>query len=178
MKKVIDNKLEHLFTPSMTVGGYILMAMSVFAFMEGAYIVGVLVIVAGGFVSFAKNGILIDPNLKRAKQYIGYLGLRIGKWKSMEQYCHITILRSRESSTTYSRSNRVTTTSAETFYDVTLLDKTHRQKLGVIRLKGEKQAAEAAKELVKILGFDFVKYTPEVSEKTRARRHGEHIRRR
>jgi len=176
MKKIIDNKLERLFTPAMTVGGYILMALSVLAFLDGGYIGGVLLILAGGFIAFATNGILIDPNTKRTKQYIGYLGLRIGKWKSMEQYCHITILRSRESTTAYSRSNRATTTRAEIFYDVTLLDKTHRQKLGVKRLKGEQPAIASAKELMNILGFDFVKYNPVVSEATRINRRKGRIR--
>ena len=170
MSKIIDNKLERLFTPSMTVVGYLLMGMSLFAFYEGGYFVGLLFILGGGFVSFANNGIQINPDSMMSKQYIGYLGLRLGKWKSLEQFCHITILRSKESSTVFSRSNRATTTSLETFYDVTLLGKSHHQKLGVKRLKGEQQAIEAAKELKQILGFDFVKYSPEVSEATRANR--------
>ncbi|MCK5856033.1 MAG: hypothetical protein KAG64_01010 [Bacteroidales bacterium] len=170
MSKIIDNKLERLFTPSMTVGGYLLMGMSLAVFYEGVYFAGLLFILVGGFVSFANNGIQINPDSMMSKQYIGYLGLRLGKWKSMEQYSYITILRSRETTTTFSRSNRATTSNAELFYDITLVDKTHRQKLGIKRVKDEKQTIADAKELVKILGFEFVKYNPEVSEQTRARR--------
>jgi len=167
---MIDNKLEKLFPPAMRAAGLIPILFGILLLLGQSYIAAIIFFIIGSFIAFADNGILLDPVGKRSKQYIGFVGLKMGKWKSMQQYCHITILRSRESTTAYSRSNRATTTSAEIYYDVTLLDKTHRQKLGVKRFKGEQQAVAYSKRLMKALNFDFVKYNPEVSEKTRANR--------
>jgi len=175
MKKLIDNKLEKLFPPAMRAAGYIPIVFGLLLIIPGAYISALIFILIGSFITFANNGIQLDTNTNRSKQYVSYLGLRMGKWKSMEQYHHISILRSRETTTAFSRSNRRTTTSEDVYYDITLLDDTHRQKLGVKRSKSEKLALESAKELVDILGFDFVKYSPQVSEQTRSRRRGERI---
>ena len=56
----------------MAVGGYILMAMSIFAIYESGYLLGIVFILSGGFIAFANNGIQIDIEAKVLKQELGF----------------------------------------------------------------------------------------------------------
>ncbi len=71
-----------------------------------------------------------------------------------------------ESSTVYSRS-QIATTDINTYYDINLMNKSHRKKVILSRLKG---VEEAAKELCLELDLEYTKYNPVISAKTRARR--------
>ncbi len=79
------------------------------------------------------------------------------------------ILHNRESTSTFSRSNREITTT-ELWFDVCLLNENHHEKLIIKRLKSTEEAVKEVKVLSEAMGFSVVKYNPEVSEATRLRR--------
>ncbi|MBN1181107.1 MAG: hypothetical protein JXB49_02390 [Bacteroidales bacterium] len=99
-----DNKTDRLMGPSGTFAGYFLMIAGVI----GTYynVTGLILVVAGLFMSFTYEGTIIDYNSARIKSYTCLFGLfRVGKWHSVSSFKKFSIYRSRRSYTTYSRAN-------------------------------------------------------------------------
>jgi hypothetical protein len=99
-----DNKTDRLLGPSGTFAGYFLMIAGVI----GTYynMTGLILVVAGLFMSFTYEGTIIDYNSARIKSYTCFFGLfRVGKWHSASSFKNFCIYRSRRSYTTYSRAN-------------------------------------------------------------------------
>ena len=176
MKKLFDNKIEKYFPSAMGFVGYFLILLGVFAIYIMSFIPGFIMLFLGLNISFAMTGIQIDPQTRKLRSYYGLFGLRLGKWISLDDYKYLTVMHNRESTSTYSRSNRDITTT-EMWFDVCLLNENHREKLTVKRLKTTEEAVKEVKRLSEELGFEVVKYNPEVSEATRLRRSKERRRR-
>lgn len=175
MEKFFDNTLERLFPPAMRAAGYIPMAFALLLFYSLSWITGLLFMLVGAFITFATNGIRIDTKTWRYKQFIGFLGIKLGKWKTLESYQQISLLKNHETTTAFSRSNRNTTTSDEVFYDTVLLDTSHHNKLVIMRSKDEQEAKESTTKLAQSLNLEFVKYAPQMSQQTLSRKRKERI---
>ena len=176
MKKIIDSKIENYFPSAMSFVGYFLIFLGLlflyfqsYGFRISLFLVGLTFLFIGINISFAKSGIQIDPDEKKYREYYGLFGLRYGKWKALDKFKYLTILHNRETVSTYSRSNRSIDIS-DLWFDICLLNENHRQKLIVMRFKSKDKAIEKIKNLSALLGFDVVKYSPEISEATRLRR--------
>lgn len=153
----------------MVFSGYGILTVGVLITL-GNPIIGLLVVLVGGFISFTSTGIQIDVENKKYKHYSSYYGIKQGQWKTLDSYPCLAILQSRQSSTTHSIGNISSITNSENYYDIYLLDKTHRQKLLIKRLKNKEQASKDAKEFAENLGVEFTTYNPVISAKTRSRR--------
>jgi hypothetical protein len=55
-------------------------------------------------------------------------------------------------------------------YDITLLDKTHRKKLVIKRMKDKDKTLAEAEVLAQQLGVEYANYNPQISQATRERR--------
>jgi hypothetical protein len=166
---MIDNEIGKFFPPAATFAGYIFMVLGVL-FMFTNPPVGIVGALVGVFAGFARSGAQIDSKSRRFREYTGLFGIKVGKWEAMDGFASVSVVRNRVTTTAFSRANRSATTSDDLFYDVCLLDKTHRNKRVVQRLTDETISVDGATKLAEVLGLEYVPYNPEISEATRARR--------
>ena len=166
---MIDNKIGKFFPPAVTVVGYIVLVLGVLSILANP-LIGIAVALIGAFVAFAQAGVEIDPNSKQLREYTSLFNIKIGSWESMEPYSDMAVLRKRITTTAFSRANRPATTSDDVVFDVCLLDRTHRSKKIVKRLKDEETATQSAAQLAETLGLNYGAYNPEISAETRAKR--------
>lgn len=130
---------------------------------------GTLIMGVGGFMAFATYGVQIDPTNKRFREYGALLGIRYGKWRKQELFPYVSLFASRK--VYLGRSYSGVTTSGHVYStDVCFLTKDHRTKVVLKELPNSQIAYDFAQELVQMTGVRLVKYSPEISEKTLARR--------
>ena len=133
---------------------------------------GIAVIVAASGTWFVTStyGVQIDHKHKRFREYGAVLGfIKYGKWHKQDDFPYLSILGSRK--TALGRSYAGVTTSLETrTVDLYFLTENHRGKVAVKEFPNSEEAIEFALELKKLTGARLVKFSPEISEKTMARR--------
>ena len=134
-----------------------------------AIFVSTLVILLGGYLSFTKHGVELDPEQRKYRVYKEFLGSQWGAWHSFESFPDISVLRKNMVEKGFSR-GQVELNMRDLVYDITLLSKTHREKLVIRRVSDQDLASSDAKELAEVLGVRYCKYAPKISERTRARR--------
>lgn len=166
---MIDNRIGKFFPPAIRTIGYVFLVVGILLMLDNP-LLGLALALLGTTIVFIKSGIQIDPENKRLKEYTGLFGLKIGKWKGMEEFTDVSILQKRIVSTAISRANRPATTSDEIVYDVCLLNKSHRKLQVVHRLTDKNKSIEEASQLAKVLNLKYGPYNPEISAATRARR--------
>ncbi|OYT17122.1 MAG: hypothetical protein B7C24_04390 [Bacteroidetes bacterium 4572_77] len=165
---VINNTLGKLFPPAMRISGLVFMLIGIISMVSKFYtewdfshiLIFTFLLVLGLFIYITTYGILLDIKQHRYKKYTKIFAYKQGSWESLAPFSQVSVLRSRESTTAFSKSNRAATTSSNLFYDVVLLNKSNRKKLIVKRFKESKLALEAAKDLCQNMGIDYLPYKP------------------
>ena len=177
LKTPINNKLGMLFPPAMRAAGYLFLFIGVYFLSYSIYLklwpfalVAAAPFLIGFFIAITSHGILIDVEKKRYKKYTNIFGYQQGSWKKWTNYPFISILKNQVSTMAFSSSNRAATTSKNLYFDICLLDKTHRHKLLIKRLKDQKTAIDDAQELAKMMNVRLTKYQPEISLSTQLRK--------
>ncbi len=168
--KTINNKTGKTFTPSMVGAGYTVILIGLLIIFSGHYISGAIILLVGGFIALSYNGIEIDDISGRYRSYTSIYGVKFGEWKTTNEFPYISVLKKTESTTAHSRANIASTTSRETFYEVCLLNKTHRKKLVLKRAYTPEEANEFAEKLTTFLDAEITIYKPVLSQKTINRR--------
>jgi hypothetical protein len=135
-------------------------------------ILGGIMLILPSFVCFTFKGVLIEidsTNSKKYKEYYSYFGLKVGKWKSLDNYPYITIMSHRLS---YNVSNFGAKGASikEDFFEIFLLNQTHRHKILLKSDNNLEKISALIKQIAEELNVEIVKYNPVVSEKTMARR--------
>ena len=164
---MIKYKLGFSFAPPIVIVGVIVSIAGVLTAIEGP-LLGILLIIAGGFIWSSTYGSQIDPTNIRFREYGSVFGIKSGKWRPLDEAPFITVMKGREGMTVYSRSN-LSTTSIDDRFEVCLLSNTHRSKTVIMKFENEDQAAEYAKAIALKLDKEIVQYSPKISEKTRSR---------
>ena len=136
-----------------------------FAVIPENMILGLILLVLGSLIIFNTVGIEISGETKMIKQYTRVFGIKFGKWQSVDNYTCISLLNVRMRSRTYGgSSNRsVQTSSNKTI--IYLLNDSHLKKLAIVEA-----GISEAEEISKLLDLPIVKYSPQISSKSRARR--------
>ncbi len=163
----IHNFLGFVFPVPVLIGGYILLILGIGYLISGNP-VGILIALAGAFVSFTFTGVQIDIKNQTFRQYISYFGLKTGKFKDLQRYPFICIFKSNKVQQTYSRSNRAAS-SNETSYDIYLLNQTHKEKIMIDSKSEHEHAVQTARELANAIGIQVVQYNPEVPSRKNKR---------
>ena len=134
-----------------------------FAVIPENMILGLILLVS--LIIFNTVGIEISGETKMIKQYTRVFGIKFGKWQSVDNYTCISLLNVRMRSRTYGgSSNRsVQTSSNKTI--IYLLNDSHLKKLAIAEA-----GISEAEEISKLLDLPIVKYSPQISSKSRARR--------
>lgn len=133
-------------------------------------IVGLIILIIGAFASFSTIGFEIDTEKIKAREYFNYLGLKLGDWEKLENFPDLAVLYSVQSSSAFSRAMIEMETSREKFYNVCLLNASHRKKLVVKKLKDRIEAERLANEIADLLGKRFTNFNPKISAKTQERK--------
>jgi hypothetical protein len=168
MKPIIDNKIENIAPKTAIYSGYLFIFFGIVGLSSNLF-AGLGIIAVGILISFSTSGVQIDPEKRLLKDYTKCFGFKFGKWESIEIYTDIAVLSLRQSSTTLSRSNRALT-EIEKYYDVCLLNSSHRIKMKVKRSKTQDDAIKEARLLAEKLNLNYTDFNPVISARTRARR--------
>ena len=169
MKDRINNIHGTVFPPALVYAGYIFLAFGVLT-VTSNWILGSILICASIFISFSFCGLEIDLKTKRYKEFSIYFGIKAGKWTSLDQILYVTILHNKEIYEIHSRAN-ITTSDSENFFEVYMLDKSHREKILVKRFKNPDLAINYSNKISSILNIELTKYNPVVSTSTRFKRY-------
>ena len=167
MSKIIDNSKGSPLPSIALLLGYLLIAAGFVAFNLAPYL-AIAVILLGGFISFTRNGIKLDPTTKKYKSYTSYFGIKVGNWESYEKYPYITIMSRRLSSTINTKIHSMAI--QDIYFDVCLLTESHRQNILLKRTKDKDEAMAELEKLTGVLQVEPAAYDPVVSERTRNRR--------
>jgi hypothetical protein len=168
MSKPIDNKIENILPTAGIFAGYVLIVFGLILSFK-ASILGVVILIIGAIMSFTYNGVQIDVQNKRIRNYTNCLGIIFGNWEGIEIYTDIAVLQINETSKAYSIGN-VALTEKDKYYDVFLLNETHRIKFKIKRCLEKGLAVESAQYIASLLELKYSSYNPIISERTRLRR--------
>ena len=167
---VIENKFGKAFPQGLVFAGYIFLGLGVLMCLASP-LLGVIVILISALICFTYSGMEINTHNQTYKDYTSFFGfIKQGTWYSYSNYPYVTILRKNMVTTIHSRGNVASTVSKELVYDITLLDKTHRKKLVIKRMKDKDNALAEANVLAQQLGVEYASYNPQISQATRERR--------
>ena len=163
--KAIINNVRGKSLPSLAVyQGYLFLVVGLFKFLTEP-LSGLMITFLGGLLCFTFTGIQIDLNDNKYRVYTSFFGLKTGNWKSLEIYKEIAILKSLVNYKSYYKAT-IPLTSRETYYDIYLLDKTHRKKLLIKRLINKDQSILDAESLASLLKMELTTYKPTLSAKS------------
>lgn len=168
MKPILTHDFGKSFPPAMSYGGYVFIIGGLAALPTHLYL-GVLFIFFGIIIAFARSGIQINPNDKKYRSFNYLFGLRQGKWKELSYYSGMTLLRNKIETSAFSRSNRQAITSSNSFYEITLLDPSHRNKLCIKRIRERETAIIDLKEISELLKLPIVKFSPHLRKSKKPR---------
>jgi len=152
----------------MVFAGYVILVISTFIIYSN-WILGSVLILFALFISFSFSGIVIDSVNNRYKDYSVYFGIKTGRWQPLDKYIYLTVLCNNEMYETHSRAN-VTTSEAAKYFEVFMMDKTHRDKLLVKKFKNSESALKYANDISCVLNMELTGFHPALSEESIAKR--------
>lgn len=120
---------------------------------------GFTVLLIGIVIVFTRKGTIVDFNQRQIKHYIGIFFIKIGNWKTIEDYFFISLLRISRTSYGYSRT-MVQSSERKKIYRICLLNKNHRNQLLIADFKDENNALIEAQQIANNLKLEFVNYSP------------------
>lgn len=156
------------FNPSLVFVWYFFLLLGIMISFKNLAL-GICIIILSIIVCFTRIGVQIDFRKSVIMEYHSLFGIKVGKWVSIKVYKFITILKSHQVYTSNSRSG-LSTKDSRLFYEVYLLDITHRNKLKVSKKKTIADAMVVRDLLSNKLSIPIVDYNPSISEKTKARK--------
>jgi len=168
MKPLIDNKIENILPTAGIFAGYALISIGLISLFNNL-LIGVVVLILGLIMIFTYNGVQIDVPNKRIRNYTKCLGLLIGKWQGLDVFTDIAVLQTNETSRALSLAN-VALKESEKYYDVFLLNKSHRIKFRIKRCLEKSMAIEDAQSIAGLLELEYSIYSPVISEATHLKR--------
>ena len=166
---MIDTNLGKAFPPAAVVIGYIFVATGLFIAF-GNPVLGIGLAAVGAFGAFARTGVQIQPEKKTYREYTSLFGVAVGSWKPLEGFADVAVLKKTLKTTAYSRANRPATTGSNDFFDVCMLDPTHRKKQVVHRFTDKDLAVKEGQSLAQILNLRDGPYDPQLSATSKAKR--------
>ena len=169
MTNIIDQNLGKVFSPIAVFFGYFFLIFGIILLYSNI-LLGLLLILFGGCVSLTRTGIEFDIAGQKFKEYTNIFYVKIGSWQPLDNYVFLTVLKSKITYKSHSRSNVSMTTSSEIYFDLFILTKSHRKKIRIGRHESKEEALIDARILSEKLGMQLVDYNPEVSAATKARR--------
>ncbi len=166
--RTLNFVLGKSFAAPMVFAGYIIFAVGVLAllFLQAA---GILVTAMGAFLAFSTNGVLMDKENNRFKEYASYFGMKFGEWKSLSGFPNVAILTGARGFTALSLGN-VRMTDTEKSFDVYLLNDGHLKRICVGNFETIEEAQSHCDLVANQFALNKVVYSPKTSIHGRRRR--------
>ncbi|TVZ57690.1 hypothetical protein NA63_0177 [Flavobacteriaceae bacterium MAR_2010_105] len=121
--------------------------------------IGITILLIGLVIVFTRKGTIVDFNQRKIKYYVGLFFIKIGNWKTIEDYTFISLLKINQKSYGYSRTG-VQFSERKNIYRICLLNKTHRNRLKITDFKDENNAYLEAQRIADKLKLEFVNFSP------------------
>jgi hypothetical protein len=180
-----NNKFGFVFGFGMRTGGFIFSAFGLLLFLRSIimtftekfeilnivlFLVGLILLLLGGLLSFTQYGVLIDYEKRRFKEYSKYINMFVqGEWKSIENYSLISLLSFNKGTTTYSQSNRALTLS-EIKHEVYLLNEKQTDKKLINSFVNKDEAKRYVDYISTKLNLTQTNYSPPMTNHKRHRK--------
>lgn len=119
---------------------------------------GILFLI-GSILVFTRKGTLININNRKMKYYVGFVFIKIGFWKSIEEYSFISIRRFNRKSYGYSQT-MIQSSEIKRIHQLCLLNENHRKRLVIAEFNEERKALKEAEFLSKKSGMKTVLFNP------------------
>lgn len=161
MNTIIEIKQGRYFPKPAVLGGYIFLFFGIFSVFDN-WPLGLSLLLLGIYLSLTFCGVEIDLNKKLFREYVQYFGIKSGKWIELDKYSDLSILKSKEKSTIYSRTN-IATSDSTIYYDLFLLSKSHRTKILLKRYSNKEEALEEGNNYAIKLDKELKNYNPQGS---------------
>lgn len=150
-----------VFPSNVVILGFILLGLSPLAFLGNMYI-GIGLFLAGTFIAFTSNHVVVDLETQTIREYTAYLGfIKIGKTTDYRKYGILTVVPVRQTTTTYSRSIH-STSYTDYLFAVCIMGSNFRGKKELTKLPQKVQSEDLAKELTHRMGMEYFDYDPKV----------------
>ncbi|MBT3382081.1 MAG: hypothetical protein HN778_11560 [Prolixibacteraceae bacterium] len=132
---IIDNKIERILTgPSIFLGITFFFLGSAFI-INGDWMLGIPFLLVACFLLFTFSGVEINTDKQQIKTYYKIFGLiKRGKWISLNKFKGVTLVHMKKTQTTFSRSNRQTSTTNK-YFQIYLVNKANKPELPIKRCK-------------------------------------------
>lgn len=129
------------------------------------FIVSLILCSLGVIIVSTDYGIVLDIEHKKFCDFTRVLGVRMGKWKSFEQYVNISILKINQSEESYLLGGAAPLVNKEYFFDIYFLNKSQRKRHLICRFKSQSEAMERGKDLSTVLNMKIIDYNPSRNKK-------------
>ncbi|MFH1296173.1 MAG: hypothetical protein ABIJ04_02730 [Bacteroidota bacterium] len=147
-------RLDKSFGPGGSFAGLILVIVGLV--LIPFYWTGSILIVIGAFAGFTGSGCEIDVKNRRVRPCHLLLGIfKTGKWRAMDSFQTIRVVRTIRSFRTFSLSNRAMNTTQED-YRVVLEAGTPQSRLEMQKFKTREEALLEARKLADLLGIQML----------------------
>ena len=114
--------------------------------INAGWMLGAAFLMVACFLVFTYSGIEIDTDKRRIKSYFKIFGLiKRGKWESLGKYEGVTLVPMKKVHTTFSRSNRQTSTT-EKYFQIFLVNKAKKPALPIKNCRTMEQAQNSIDE--------------------------------
>ncbi|WP_027127281.1 hypothetical protein [Gelidibacter mesophilus] len=157
----IDYKRERVFPLMFIIIGItlIICGLILIGTFSSRMELGFSILLIGIVIVFIRKGTIVDFNDRKIKYYLGIFFIKLGNWKSIEDYTFITLLSINRTSYGYSRTG-VQFSERKKINRLCLLNKTQRKQLLISDFKDKNNAILEAQLLAEKLKLDFVNYSP------------------
>tara|TARA_R110001583_G_scaffold53673_1_gene165162 strand:+ start:40 stop:522 length:483 start_codon:yes stop_codon:yes gene_type:complete len=157
----IDYKLDRIFPLMFVIIGItlIICGLILLGTFDSRMKIGITILSIGLIIVFTRKGTIVDFNQRKIKYYVGLFFIKIGNWKTIEEYTFISLLKINQKSYGYSRTG-VQFSEKKKIYRICLLNKTHRSRLKITDYKDENNAYLEAQRIAENLKLEFVNYSP------------------
>ncbi|WP_196889187.1 hypothetical protein [Aureivirga sp. CE67] len=152
-------KTQKMFPNAIVFFGYLILILSIFVFIDFRFLVGIMLVFFGGLFAFSFTGVMFDIEKQRFKEYSSYFGIKVGKWKKLEEFPYIGILTKNLVQSTSSLSQNKSKTRSQAF-DICLMSENHRIKIPVKRFFDKEKATFAAEKMEVDLPVKLAVYSP------------------
>lgn len=150
-----------VFPSNVVILGYIFLGLSPLAFFGNVFI-GIGLLLAGVFIAFTSNHVVVNLETKSFREYTAYLGfIKIGKTIDYRKYGILTVVPVKQTTTVYTRSTQ-STSNTDYLFAVCIMGSNFRGKRELTKLKQKSQSEDLAKELAHRMGMEYFDYDPMV----------------
>lgn len=118
----------------------------------------------------SSDGIQFDIKNNKFRHYKSNFGIMRGTWESLSKYVNVLVLTRTGNRHFYGRYMRQLGTLKDSVHRVYLADSTHRDKIELASKSSFDSAKKIAQRFEKELKLPLVKYSPQISQKTKDRR--------